>query len=132
MRISDWSSDVCSSDLLEDETERGRLKQVLDELQQRLAPDFGVIARTAADGVDAQALEADLMFLLRLWDDIVAQARSAPAGALVHGDLPLSMRILRDLLGTTVERIRIASPIRSEERRVGQECVSTFRSRWSP
>src|SRR3546814_7245521 len=46
---------------LEDETERGRLKQVLDELQQRLAPDFGVIARTAADGVDAQALEADLM-----------------------------------------------------------------------
>src|SRR3546814_4532004 len=93
MRISDWSSDVCSSDLLEDETERGRLKQVLDELQQRLAPDFGVIARTAADGVDAQALEADLMFLLRLWDDIVAQARSAPAGALVHGDLPLSMRI---------------------------------------
>src|SRR3546814_5382463 len=80
MRISDWSSDVCSSDL------------------------FGVIARTAADGVDAQALEADLMFLLRLWDDIVAQARSAPAGALVHGDLPLSMRILRDLLGTNVER----------------------------
>src|SRR3546814_10876808 len=51
------------------------------------------------------------MFLLRLWDDIVAQARSAPAGALVHGDLPLSMRILRDLLGTNVERIRIDSPI---------------------
>src|SRR3546814_13288110 len=105
MRISDWSS---------------------DELQQRLAPDFGVIARTAADGVDAQALEADLMFLLRLWDDIVAQARSAPAGALVHGDLPLSMRILRALLGTNVERIR------SEERRVWNGCVSTCSSRWAP
>src|SRR3546814_4427295 len=63
------------------------------------------------------------MFLLRLWDDIVAQARSAPAGALVHGDLPLSMRILRDLLGTNVERIRIDSPIECAR---SQEFARTF------
>lgn len=114
---------------LEDESERGRLKQVLDGLQQRLAPDFGVIARTAADGADAQALEADLMFLLRLWADVVAQAGSAPPGTLVHGDLPLSMRILRDLLGTHVERIRIDSP--SECERV-QEFARTFIPKTAP
>jgi ribonuclease G len=108
---------------LEDETERGRLKQILDELQQRLAPKFGVIARTAADGADAQALETDLMFLLRLWDDVVAQAAAAPPGTLVHGDLPLSMRILRDLLGTDVERVRIDSPGECERVR---EFAQTF------
>ncbi|NKF22841.1 ribonuclease G [Solimonas marina] len=99
---------------LEDEAERTRLKGILDELQQRLAPRFGVIARTAADGVGAEALEADLNFLLRLWSDVATQTKSAPPGTLVHGDLPLSMRILRDLLGTHVERVRIDS---------AEECV---------
>ncbi|NGY05966.1 ribonuclease G [Solimonas terrae] len=108
---------------LEDEAERGRLKQILDELQQRLAPNFGVIARTAADGAEPVALEADLLFLLRLWDDVITQAEPAPPGTLVHGDLPLSMRILRDLLGTTVERIRIDSA--SECERV-REFAQTF------
>src|SRR3546814_6893401 len=49
---------------LEDETERGRLKQVLDELQQRLAPDFGVIARTAADRSEEHTSE--LQSLMRI------------------------------------------------------------------
>ncbi|SER19045.1 ribonuclease G [Solimonas aquatica] len=92
---------------LEDEAERARLKGILEELQQRLAPQFGVIARTAADGVEPAALEADLAFLLRLWQAVSTQARGAKPGTLVHGDLPLAMRTLRDLMGTDVERIRI-------------------------
>ncbi|WP_020649226.1 ribonuclease G [Solimonas variicoloris] len=108
---------------LEGEAERARLKGLLDELQQRLAPNFGVIARTAADGVDAAALEADLGFLLRLWAAVREQAETAPPGTLVHGDLPLSMRILRDLLGTTVERVRIDSAAECEALR---EFAQTF------
>ena len=92
---------------IEDEVERERLKGILSDIQQRLAPRFGVIARTAAENTDAAALENDLAFLMRLWDSISEQSRDAAAGTLVHGDLPLSMRILRDLLGTDVERIRI-------------------------
>ncbi|MGH8446516.1 MAG: ribonuclease G [Solimonas sp.] len=108
---------------LEGETERARLKGVLDELQQRLAPTFGVIARTAADGADAEALEADLGFLLRLWEAICEQSAAARPGTLVHGDLPLSMRILRDLLGTHVERVRIDN---AEECRRVQQFAQTF------
>lgn len=103
---------------IEDETERARLKQIVAGISASQCPGFGVIARTAAEGVGEDALARDLQFLLRLWTAISEQARTAPARSLVHGDLPLSMRILRDLLGTDVERIRIDS--REEFRRVRQ------------
>ena len=92
---------------IEDEAERQRLKQVVAKIAGDLAPRFGVIARTAAEGQDEERLAADLRFLLRLWTAISEQARVAGPRSMVHGDLPLSMRILRDLLGTDVERVRI-------------------------
>lgn len=103
---------------IEEEAERERLKSVLSDLREREAPQFGVIARTAAENVDAEALATDFAFLLRLWSSISQQARTAQAATLVHGDLPLSMRILRDLLGTDVDRVRIDNP--EECRRVKQ------------
>ena len=92
---------------IEDEVERARLKQVVTRVTAELAPNFGVIARTAAEGQEAGPLANDLRFLLRVWTAISEQARTCPSRTLIHGDLPLSMRILRDLLGTDVERIRI-------------------------
>ncbi|QHS10017.1 ribonuclease G [Sinimarinibacterium sp. NLF-5-8] len=92
---------------IEDEAERARLKTIFDDLQARLAPEFGLIARTAAEGADAPSLESDVSFLLRLWKAISEQAKVSKPSGLIHGDLPLSMRILRDLLGTDVERVRI-------------------------
>jgi ribonuclease G len=92
---------------IEDEVERARLKGVMEALIGKHAPKFGLIVRTAGDGADEMALEADLQFLLKLWNAISEQARQARPGQMVHGDLPLSMRILRDLLGTDVERVRI-------------------------
>jgi ribonuclease G len=92
---------------IEDEAERARLKTIMDALTQRHSPQFGVIVRTAGDGADEAALEADLLFLVKLWNSISEEARQARPGQMVHGDLPLSMRILRDLLGTDVERVRI-------------------------
>ncbi|AXQ28264.1 ribonuclease G [Solimonas sp. K1W22B-7] len=92
---------------IESESERQRLKGILDQAQKELAPNFGVIARTAAENAEAGALADDLRFLLRLWASISELSLTAKAGTMVHGDLPLSMRILRDLMGTDVERIRI-------------------------
>ena len=108
---------------IEDESERARLKAVLESIRLELAPEFGVIARTAAEGADAEALANDLRFLLRLWSGISEQARHAKPGTMVHGDLPLSMRILRDLLGTDVERVRIDS---AEECRRVKQFASVF------
>jgi ribonuclease G len=92
---------------IEAEAERLRLKGILEQVQQELAPNFGVIARTAAENAEPEALADDLRFLLRLWASISELSLTAKPGTMVHGDLPLSMRILRDLMGTDVERIRI-------------------------
>jgi ribonuclease G len=108
---------------IEDESERARLKGVLEAIQEEQAPAFGVIARTAAENAEAGALANDLRFLLRLWNAVGEQGRVAPPATMVHGDLPLSMRILRDLLGTDVERVRIDS---AEECRRVKQFASVF------
>ncbi|HUR40982.1 MAG TPA: ribonuclease G [Verrucomicrobiae bacterium] len=92
---------------IEDEAERARLKSIVAPLVQQAAPQFGAIVRTAGEGADESALAADMEFLVRLWESVSVKARTAKPGELVHGDLPLSMRILRDLLGTEVDRVRI-------------------------
>src|SRR3546814_17180592 len=93
MRISDWSSDVCSSDLI-------------------LNRKFGV----KGDEIDKLDL-SELTFLLESGSDRI--------GAL---DFQRSPRVYepRSTAGASLEELR------SEERRVGKECVSTCRSRWSP
>src|SRR3546814_15591997 len=96
MRISDWSSDVCSSDLV-----------VLDEVSQVSTRDAAAILRsvTAAPGAQLWCLgDAD-------------QGRSVKPGGLAAELVRL------DQAGEVAAR--------SEERRVGKECVSTCRSRWS-
>jgi ribonuclease G len=123
MVLLPYEKNVGVSARIEDAQERDRLKQVLTQIQQEQAPQFGVIARTAADGADAESLANDLKFLLRLWASISQEAKQAKAPLMVHGDLPLSMRILRDLLGTDVERVRIDS---AEEFRRLQQFAQVF------
>jgi ribonuclease G len=94
---------------IEDETERERLKQLVTKQIAAQGVSGGYIVRTAGEGASEEALATDMQFLARLWQSVQAQAKVAGAGTLVHGDLPLVMRILRDLLGTEVERVRIDS-----------------------
>ena len=97
---------------IEDEAERVRLRGILetlmeDDAAQVLSAGGGVIARTAADGVDQAALSRDLRFLVRLWSTVSRDNERIQPDHLIHGDLPLSMRFLRDLLGADVERVRV-------------------------
>src|SRR3546814_1933100 len=85
MRISDWSSDVCSSDL--DRLRHAERAQLLDERH----------------GVWHATVRCD------------AQLHHSRCGVLDQPRKPFQ-----------------ELPVRSEERRVGKECVSTCRSRWSP
>src|SRR3546814_14965791 len=99
MRSSDWSSDVCSSDLLGDLLDQARLLDLEgnlrdDDLKTAALRLLGLPARPQAEGAPARPVGLD---------DARAPLDQDAAG--------------RD---------------RSEERRVGKECVSTCRSRWSP
>src|SRR3546814_15870570 len=96
MRISDWSSDVCSSDLDNRQT-------------QTVARDFYISTPEPVHGLNPP-------FRIQAWPFIK------------YADLQSVIALRFDLNRNG----RICRRIRSEERRVGKECVSTCRSRWSP
>src|SRR3546814_16948419 len=99
MRISDWSSDVCSSDL-------------------RSARDRGLVLNAHPHIVLTQH----------------AAIAAAPTGADMSDLIPLAQAHCMPRKGSEhkLTQARIQELMRSEERRVGKECVSTCRSRWSP
>src|SRR3546814_13677559 len=99
MRISDWSSDVCSSDLRE--------RHYFD-------------LHAVLDVKHSEAWNREAIGPLVAEDE--RRARAIAEGALIR--LRCGARCF--------ERYRSILWQRSEERRVGKECVSTCRSRWSP
>ena len=95
------------SQRIEDEAERQRLRDIV--LAARGDGSGGFILRTAAEGVGEEAIASDLHFLQRLWASIQERAGQAGPGDVVHEDLPLVLRVLRDLSDTEVEKLRIDS-----------------------
>lgn len=91
---------------IEDDLERERLRRIIGELTEG-RQEGGYIARTAAEDASRDALRADMLFLHKLWDLICQQIDATPAGSLVHEDLALPLRVLRDLFGTDMERVRV-------------------------
>src|SRR3546814_18682973 len=113
MRISDWSSDVCSSDLVlvgQTHVARHLPVGVLGAAQFRQPPR-----------------EKGELLRLEILDEIGEDQRAARAVEEFHlGHIAAGDRQGRDLRIPGVARVAE----RSEERRVGEECVSTCRSRW--
>ncbi|MCI0516655.1 MAG: Rne/Rng family ribonuclease, partial [Woeseiaceae bacterium] len=100
-------SGIGISSRIEDETERHRLRGLLEALHGKASG--GLIVRTAADGIDGPSLAPDLEFLLKLWSVIQLECSKAPARSLVHEDLSLPIRMLRDMVSSDVERILVDS-----------------------
>ncbi|WJG09720.1 ribonuclease G [Aliiglaciecola sp. LCG003] len=104
-------SHVGVSQRIEDEEERERLKELV---QQFCSEDGGFILRTAAEGVREQELISDAEFLKRLWSKIQQRMKSRK-GNVLYEDLPLARRVLRDFVGTELDRIRIDSKLSFQE-----------------
>ena len=102
-------TNVGVSQKIEDEDERARLREVLAQYAEANSISAGYIARTAAEGVSEEALQNDMRFLARLWNSIQERAAGAPGKQLIHEDLPLALRALRDLISPDVEKVRIDS-----------------------
>src|SRR3546814_14025174 len=115
MRISDWSSDVCSSDLQQAAGDGGAVElhagedagdfHGMGEIRIARGPLLGAM------GLHREHIGAVQQVLIRIW--IICE------NLLNQLDLPHDS-------GT-----HHTGPFRSEERRVGKECVSPFRLRWS-
>src|SRR3546814_14044658 len=103
MRISDWSSDVCSSDLKE------------------LAGEFGLADRDIGN---------DLKLFSRQIDVAVGKSGSC-ASLTIAQAATNAFAVDRALVEFIAEPIEIIGAASSEESRVGQECVRTCRSRLS-
>ncbi|MEE9357222.1 ribonuclease G [Candidatus Vondammii sp. HM_W22] len=102
-------SSISISQKIEDEDERERLRALIEEITDDTTLPGSFIIRTAAEGANAEALKADVRFLTRLWLDIQERIKSTPPGMLIHEDLPLFLRAVRDLVNPEVDKLRIDS-----------------------
>jgi len=93
---------------IEDESERQRLKSAIVSL---LPPGAlgGYILRTAAQGVSIESLREDMAYLDKLWKHVRVRATETEPGTIVHEDLPLALRVLRDELSRGVSRVLVDS-----------------------
>lgn len=91
---------------IDDERERERLKAIAESIKP---PDFGLIVRTAAEQREVDDIEKDLEFLLKLWDKIKNTSKRKRAPAIVHQELTLVYKIIRDLFTPEVDRLIIDS-----------------------
>src|SRR3546814_16937087 len=105
MRISDWSSDVCSSDLL------GRGRKIIAEI---LDTPADLTARDAQNDV------------------FVAVRDQMERFGFTRSNLYQDFHTCSFYCEARIGQAYWSALARSEERRVGKECVSTCRSRWSP
>ena len=109
------------SQRIEDEPERLRLREQLDKAIENVGRVEGVdsidsskagggyILRTAAEGVDSEELAREIGFLQQLWGHVFETAKMVDAPALVYKDLPIFLRVLRDMANPQIEKVKVDS-----------------------
>ena len=94
------------------EDERLRLRNII--LENRGSLTGGFIVRTAGGGRSEEEFKADLKFLSTLWNDVKTKAERTKAPALLHRDLDLVQRILRDTLSPDFKTVRVDNEVEYE------------------
>jgi ribonuclease G len=93
------------------ESERARLKKTVSALKEKEGGPGGFIARTAAIGQTDEDLLDDMRYLQRTWAELKREADRRKAPALLHRDLDLIQRILRDQISDDFSAIRVDNEI---------------------
>jgi ribonuclease G len=91
---------------IENEKERRRLRDLVAAIKPVAC---GFIVRTAAEGVDGEKLKAEMDFLLKLWQTVQRRAEHGAVPSLIHPDLDITLRAVRDLFTKEVDRLIIDS-----------------------
>lgn len=101
------SENIGVSSRIESEEERERLRNLLLS-QKDLVQGAGYIIRTAAEVASAESIASDIKYLNKQWEKI-KNVQDIEAGNIIHRDLPLYLRTLRDMVDDDLEKIRVDS-----------------------
>ncbi len=107
---------------IEDEEERQRLRDVVLALKPAGA---GFIIRTVCVGLSRSELQADMRFLIDLWNRILKRSENVSAPCQLHYDMDLTLRSIRDLFTTDVEKVIV-------DRRTDQQRILEFVDSFAP
>lgn len=102
--------------------ERARLKEIMKRIRH---PGHGYIVRTVSEGVKEEELRSDVDFLTVLWQEVTKKRDQLQAPSLLHTDLSLAFRVVRDMFTTKVERLWVDS-------REEYEAIKDFVRRFLP
>jgi ribonuclease G len=97
---------------IHDDAERDRLRAIVKGLP---AQNGGFIVRTVAEGKGEEELAADIQFLSRLWAQVQARFESARAPSMLHAEMDVTFRVVRDLFSPEVEEFLVDSPAAYEK-----------------
>ena len=92
---------------IHDDAERDRLRAIVKGMP---AQSGGFIVRTVAEGKGEEELAADIQFLSRLWAQVQARYESAKAPSLLHAEMDVTFRVVRDLFSPEIEEFLVDSP----------------------
>lgn len=105
---------------LGDEKERRHLRQLIEKTRPK---GSGFIIRTACQGVSDEEIQADMEYLINTWKEIEVKAAKPQSPALIHAELDVLLRVVRDLFTPDIDRLVIDGQAGYD--RV-QEFVQTF------
>jgi ribonuclease G len=91
---------------IKDEKERRRLRDIALSIK---LPNGGFIVRTASEGADHEEIRNDMEFLIQFWNNIQKKKETLTAPCLIHSDLTMVLRVIRDIFSPQVNRIIIDS-----------------------
>lgn len=111
---------------IENEDERGRLRQAIEQMSPE---GYGFIARTASEAQEPEKLRAEMDFLVSLWESILQRRSRAQLPSMLHRDLSVSLRAVRDLCTREVDHMVIDC---EQEYHEVVEFVFTFMPRLRP
>jgi ribonuclease G len=103
---------IMVSQKITDETERKRLLEMLTPSEQG-----GFIFRTVAENVTQEEVDAEKEFLTTLWKEVASQVTAARPMTMVYEEIPMVLRVLRDLVGYDVAKIRVDNQQAAEQMR---------------
>ena len=92
---------------IEREEERKRLKEIVKSLRPS---EGGFIVRTACEGVSQRNIKNDVEFLTKLWKEVQRNFDKRSGAGLVHADLDVELRAVRDLFTDDVKKLIVDNP----------------------